>query len=585
MKLTLKLSIIFLFLTSCTNTILEIEDRDYIKVDAPQVSVVGEEHEDYFSFKGIPYAQPPVGDLRWKAPVAYSSSEVVDGSKFKNECVQPKVESSFIDRRTISGNEDCLYLNIYVPKNNVDFEKNDLPVMFWIHGGSNIWGSGSSYDFSNLARKRDVIVVTINYRLGVFGWFSSDFIRETSSGLDKTSNFGHLDIIEALNWTNRNIKSFGGNPDNITVFGESAGGHNVLTLLASPLAKGLFEKAISQSGYVQTHSVDFATKNSELSSEKIFEEDIKYLTDTQEIVSFLRNLSSEQVYNKYISTAEADPYPITPISVRDDIVIPKEGLYKSLENIDPNLVVIAGTNRDEMNYWYIRSDYFFDTTLDLRRSLLRSEENFKSWNKYRSDIWRYRGAEEPLRRMAKSNANLYSYRFDWDEQRDGPLGDYSLFLGAAHGLEIPFIAQTFNMEQIPWYVRPILFPDSSAASRNSLSEQMMTFWSNIAKYGNPNAFGKQKNWEKFSLDSQAYLRLDNPNDNLIQMVNDPVNPVDLINDLKSDSTLEIKERCLLGWIAVRQFSEFENPDPPYNFCSDFSEEQLSLFRREVEGAE
>ena len=103
------------------------------------------------------------------------------------------MESSFIDRRTISGNEDCLYLNIYVPKNNVDFEKNDLPVMFWIHGGSNIWGSGSSYDFSNLARKRDVIVVTINYRLGVFGWFSSDFIRETSSGLDKTSNFGHLD--------------------------------------------------------------------------------------------------------------------------------------------------------------------------------------------------------------------------------------------------------------------------------------------------------------------------------------------------------------------------------------------------------
>ena len=77
--------------------------------------------------------------------------------------------------------------------------------------------------------------------------------------------------------------------------------------------------------------------------------------------------------------------------------------------------------------------------------------------------------------MAKSNANLYSYRFDWDEQRDGPLGDYSLFLGAAHGLEIPFIAQTFNMEQIPWYVRPILFPDSSAAGRNSLSEQLMTF--------------------------------------------------------------------------------------------------------------
>ena len=585
MTIVLRVFLICLILTSCSNTILEIEDRDYKIVEAPQLSVIGEEQEDYFLFKGIPYAEPPVGNLRWKAPIPFSTNETFDGSEFKDECVQPKVQSSFIDRRTISGNEDCLYLNVYVPKNNIDFEKNNLPVMFWIHGGSNIWGSGSSYDFSNLAKQKDVIVVTINYRLGVFGWFSSDFIRESSSGLDQTSNFGHLDIIEALKWTNRNIKSFGGDPDNITIFGESAGGHNVLTLIASPLAKNLFQKAISQSGYVATHSVEFATKNSELSSEKIFEDDIKYLTDSQEIVSFLRNLSSEEVYNKYISTAEKHPYPITPISVRDDIVIPTEGLYKSLENIDPELVVIAGTNRDEMNYWYIRSGYFFDTTLELRRSLIRSEENFKSWNKYRSNIWRYRGAEEPLRRMSKSNNNLYSYRFDWDEERNGPLGNYQLFLGAAHGIEIPFVAQTFDMEQIPWYVKPLIFPDSSEAGRMALSEQMMTFWANIAKYGDPNMFGEHKNWEKFTPDNQSYLRLDNPNDNLIEMINDPVDPIELVNKLKSDSTLEIKERCLLGWIAVRQFSEFEDPKPPFNFCADFSEEELSLFRREVEGQE
>ena len=127
--------------------------------------------------------------------------------------------------------------------------------MFWIHGGGNTSGLKDIYDFSGLVKKENVIVVSINYRLGPFGWFSHPSIQNFQDDLDKTSNFGTLDIIKALEWVNKNIHKFGGDKKNITIFGESAGGHNVLSLLVAPQAKGLFHKAISQSGY--TTSIDY----------------------------------------------------------------------------------------------------------------------------------------------------------------------------------------------------------------------------------------------------------------------------------------------------------------------------------------
>ena len=584
MKKLFWLALIAIVISRCSNFVQD-NKKKVVEVSSPQITAIGVEEENLYVFRGIPYAEPPVGELRWKAPRPYQSNTPYDASRFKSKCVQPSEEITITNRRLVSGNEDCLYLNVVVPKNSAEISKNKFPVMFWIHGGSNIWGSGDYYDYSRMAELKDVIVVSINYRLGIFGWFSSDFIRETSSDLDLSPNFGQLDIIEALKWVQNNISAYGGDPDNVTIFGESAGGHNILTLLASPLTKGLFHKAISQSGYIQSHSLEWATSGSELSSERIFEEDIKYLTNASEIMSYLRGLSSDEVYEKYIDTAEKHPYPITPITIRDGIVVPKNGLYEGLEKVDPNLVIVAGTNKDEMNLWYINSDYFYQTTLEIRRTLKRSEENLRSWNRYRSDIWRYRGAEEPLRRMAESNDNLYSYRFDWDEQSDNIAGNYALFLGASHGLEIPFLSNNFSMRPITWYMKPILFPESSAAGRDALSEQMITFWTNIAKYGDPNAFGNFSNWEKFNMKNQAYLTLDNPKSGLIQMVNNPVRRDELLKDLESDSTLEIKERCVLGWIAVRQFSEFNNPKPPFSYCNDFSEEELALFRKEVEGSD
>ena len=585
MKKLLSNLLILLIISACSSGLSFRDSTSYIQVETPNGDVLGIEEENLYVFKGLAYAKAPVGELRWKAPRDVAiSNELIDATEFKSECIQPASES-FISNWNVSvGNEDCLYLNVYVPKNQTEINKNKFPVMFWIHGGSNIWGSGDFYDYSKLATDKQVIVITVNYRLGLCGWFSSEHLRNTSEGLDQSSNFGQLDLIKGLEWVNENIASFGGDASNVTIFGESAGGHNVLTLLASPLADGLFHKAISQSGYVSSYSQEFADSVSELSSKNIFKDDIKFMVNDEDIVGYLRSLSSEEIYQRYKKTADENLYPITPITIRDGIVVPKEGIYEALEDIDEDLVVVAGTNKDEMNFWYIRSDYFYNSTGEIILRLKRSEDNLKSWIKYRSDIWRFKGAEEPLRRMSKANKNLYSYRFDWDEQNDSTfVGNYALFLGASHGMEIPFVTGDFDLGPITFYVKPFLFPDASEDGRLALSNLMMDYWANIAKYGNPNEFTKGPEWEKFTAENNQLLILDNPLSDNVKMETMPVVPNNLLNSIESDSALEIKERCLIGWIAVRDFNEDKRPKPPFSFCNSFTDEDLCNLRNLSEG--
>lgn len=236
-------------------------------------------------WEDIPYARPPIGELRWKAPRKIERRLDIIQPKEDNFCIQRNSSfggaSSFSDE-LISGVEDCLYLDIFAP---IKKSKKLRPVMFWIHGGANTSGLKDLYDFSKLVRKNDVILVRINYRLGPFGWFTHPAIQDLQDGIDKTSNFGTLDIIAALEWVNENIKLFGGDPNNITIFGESAGGHNVLSLLVSKKASGLFHKAISMSGYTESISPQNAYKQSK--------------------ESFSSNHASWEIVNRIISNKES----------------------------------------------------------------------------------------------------------------------------------------------------------------------------------------------------------------------------------------------------------------------------------------
>ena len=225
----------------------DVVRADVVKVESGQLSGTAGNSSEIRVFKGIPYAAPPIGDLRWRAPkspAAWQSVRVAD--KFAATCMQtPYAEGSPYHAAAEPVSEDCLYLNIWTGAKS---EKDRRPVMVWIHGGALTRGSGSLpfYDGEELAKK-GVVLVTINYRLGVFGFYAHPELTKESDR-NSSGNYGILDQIAALEWVQKNIVAFGGDPKRVTIFGESAGSWSVNVLTATPLAKGLFQRAIGESG-------------------------------------------------------------------------------------------------------------------------------------------------------------------------------------------------------------------------------------------------------------------------------------------------------------------------------------------------
>ena len=407
----------------------------------------------------IPYAQPPIGDLRWRAPVKLDSSKNLNiiYSKENNFCVQePSGLGGSEGDSFFSGTEDCLYLDIKRPKK---ISKELLPVMFWIHGGGNTSGLKDLYDFSTMIKKHDVIVVSINYRLGPFGWFTHPSIQNLQTGIDKTSNFGTLDIIAALEWVKLNISLFGGDPTNVTIFGESAGGHNVLSLLVAKQAKGLFHKAISQSGYTTTYSMEDAYKQTIESStskhtswnvvNKIINEkslDIVQEKNNIAVRNLLKSLTAEEFFKYY---SKRPSYENLTILTADGIVIPDIGLNEALSKKQyvNNVPTIAGSNKDEVKLWLASAKYFVDLDYSFLGSIfgvpkvvLNDKDAFNLFNSYRSRAWKIRGVDDPLRSLHVSgNNDLYAYRYDWDDHRRFIIADFRELIGAAHATEIPLL--------------------------------------------------------------------------------------------------------------------------------------------------
>ena len=200
---------------------------------------------------GIPFAAPPVGEGRWSAPRPLPPrDDVLKATAFGPPCPQLWGRMSGLagEPGEVVGNEDCLYLNVWAPRKI----EQPLPVMVWIHGGGNTIGTAATYPGPRLAGDQQVVVVTTNYRLGVLGWMSHPALRAGRDPLDGSGNYGLLDLVAALDWVQDNIAAFGGDPERVTIFGESAGGGNVFGLMASPRARGLFHRAIAQSGVAVT---------------------------------------------------------------------------------------------------------------------------------------------------------------------------------------------------------------------------------------------------------------------------------------------------------------------------------------------
>jgi para-nitrobenzyl esterase len=218
-------------------------------VQTQQGRVQGVVSDDVVVYKGLPFAAPPVGDLRWREPQAPTKwSNVKEATTFGGNCQR---------------DEDCLYLNIYAPAKT----NGKLPVMVWIHGGAFIFGSGSTYDGTQFA-KQDVIVVTVNYRLGRAGWFAHPALS-AEDPKNLLGNYGLMDQIAALEWVRGNIEAFGGDAKNVTAFGESAGAISINYLMLAPQARGLFHKAISQSGFGRIDALPLRTTDGTRNAEQI----------------------------------------------------------------------------------------------------------------------------------------------------------------------------------------------------------------------------------------------------------------------------------------------------------------------------
>ena len=531
-----------------------------IKVETSSGIVEGYKKGRVIYWDDIPYAKPPIDQLRWKAPRTINNSKNIISPKENNYCVQrpsslggPGGEGLYV------GTEDCLYLDISAP---VRKKSELLPVMFWIHGGGNTSGLKDLYDFNKMVRRHNVIVVRINYRLGPFGWFYHPSIQGFQSGIDKTSNFGTLDIIASLLWVKKNITLFGGDPENITIFGESAGGHNVLSLLVSNKSRGLFDKAISMSGYTTSIDPIDAFKQEEESStssytsseivKKILEDfvDQKEEYTNQEIRDVLLNLTTKEFFKHY---ADRETYEEIPLLTSDNIVIPKIGLREALyeEDFVNKVPTIAGSNRDEVKLWLATAEYFVEldfspvgSLLSIPKVRLKNEDAFEAFNYYRSHAWKIRGVDIPLEGLYKSgNHNLFAYRYDWDDHRRYVVGDFKKLIGAAHATEIPLLAG--NAKLVGGYpLSDLIYP--AGKSKLFTSRNMMRFWTNFAKNGEPGESTNSIKWDPIVKDKEltsSYIILDRKEN--LKMNNNKKTFKTLAEELYIDKRVNDLEKCVI----------------------------------------
>ena len=559
----------FLFITilisACAIDATKKENLEETKlISSISDKYVGIELKNSYQWLGIPYAEPPQGSLRWKAPRALSKQkEKVKAFKFSDAC--PQVPSISLDRGgsgEYTGSEDCLYLNIFTPKKISSDKK--LPVMFWIHGGGNTSGEAASYDFSKLAYAHDLVIVSINYRLGFLGWFYHPAFAATSNNLeDKSGNFGTLDQIMALKWVKQNIEDFGGDKNNVTIFGESAGGHNVFALLSSPLAKGLFHKAISQSGATNTFDLEeaskfFDNKESSLltsskevvskllvsseSSKDLFEANIAQDSMNEfKLLELMQGLDLDQIFKVYkaIDKSKEDGKKMIPRVLSDGYVLPKRGMQFSRKSFYNDVPVIFGTNRDETKLFNaIESDY--STSLFNRLIVVRNQEMYDLTAEYASNNWKISAVDNPARDMITSGKkDVFAYRFDWDEQGKLLWMDFSKIFGAAHAMEIPFVTGTMKLLGIERF----MFNDENLPDAIRLSIAMQSYWAEFAYSGDPGK-GRDNNlpkWNSWSSTGEKCLVLDSQNDQGIVMSDFELRRIDEFKRLYADSRIKKDE--------------------------------------------
>ena len=537
------------------------------------------EHETH-AWLGIPFARPPVGPLRWRAPEPPEGwAETLDALSVGSPCLQlasPLGGIEAEDSEGFGGSEDCLYLNVWAPRSepeNVPAAGERLPVMVWIHGGGNTIGQGGAamYDGARLAGREGVVVVSFNYRLGPLGWFSHPALRASArDALEASGNFGTLDQIRALQWVEENISEFGGDPDNVTIFGESAGGTNVLALMLSDAASGLFDRAIAQSG-----STDFFTRaaaenprdaeppghphgsaeivvtllaEAGLVPDREAARDYAEALPARDLAELLRGRSGREILNAY-RDAENPARLDLPRPIRDGVLLPRRDPIEELRSGRFNHVpLILGSNRDEMKLFFSQDEEHVRRYFGLLYRI-RDRADYERRARYHSDLWAVRAVSQPAAAIRDSGWDeVFAYRFDWDELPSLLGQDMAVLLGAAHGFELPFLFGTFDLGD-PLLSR-MLFAEATRTSRERLSGVMMAYWAEFARTGRPGRGGRDDlpRWRRWSAGSESaanVLVLDSEADGGIRMAEAHLSRELVIAAVDAESDLGQAEKCAL----------------------------------------
>lgn len=459
--------------------------------------VEGKKLENVYVWKGIPYAKPPVGSLRFRPPVKPEGWDGIrDATEFSPVASQPSSEiMNFLGNNIDNMSEDCLYLNVWSPSP----DNKRRPVLVWIHGGAFISGSGSSssYDGESFADKGDVVVVTINYRLGILGFLHLGDIGGKEYAT--SGNCGILDQVAALEWVKENIEAFGGDPDRVTIFGESAGAMSIGVLLGFPSAQGLFQQAILQSG---------ASRNAipAKKATKVAQKLLNALKVDATNLSLLEDIPVE----KLLEASNLIP-PMSLAPVIDGISLPEHPETAIVNGATKDIKILIGTNKNEYNLFTVFDPIWknadqqtisaiFEKTFGPFWPELTKEftnETALSLELYNQlmtiQIFTY-PAIKLAEQQVSHGAHVWMYRFDWES----PVLNGAL--ASTHALEIPFVWNTLNKSNTDKLT-------GDSPNRQIVADQMHDAWIAFARYGDPNTKGLP-NWPPYNLKERSTLIFD-----------------------------------------------------------------------------